>query len=60
MTNYLKHKTHCKNSLYLKCLKHGKRNCDDIELQRSIEEVSEDISKSKEQYWSFSNISGHE
>ena len=51
MTNYLKHKIHCKNSLYLKYLKHGKRNCDYIELQRSIEEVSEDISKSKEQYY---------
>ena len=38
MTNCLKH------------LKHVKRNCDYIELQRSIEEVSEDISKSKEQY----------
>ena len=51
MTNYLKHKIHCKNSLYLKYLKHGKRNCDYIELQRSIEEVSEDISKIKEQYY---------
>ena len=49
MTNYLKHKIHCKNSLYLKYLKHGKRNCDYI--QRSIEEVSEDTSKSKEQYY---------
>ena len=37
MTNCLKH------------LKHVKRNCDYIELQRSIEEVSEDISKIKEQ-----------
>ena len=51
MTNYLKHRIHSKNSLYLKYLKHGKRNCDYIELQRSIEEVSEDISKSKEQYY---------
>ena len=50
MTNYLKQKIHCKNSLYLRYLKHGKRNCDYIELQRSIEEVFEDISKSKEQY----------
>ena len=39
MTNCLKH------------LKHVKRNCDYIELQRSIEEVSEDISKIKEQYY---------
>ena len=51
MTNYLKHKTDCKNSLYLKYLKHGKRNFNYIELQRSIEEVSENISKSKEQYF---------
>ena len=51
MTNYLKHKIHCKNSLYLKYLKHGKRNCDNIKHQRSTEEVSEDISKSKEQYY---------
>ena len=51
MTNYLIHRTHCKNCFYLKYLKHGKRNCDYIELQRSIEEVSEDISKSKEQYY---------
>ena len=43
MTNYLKHKIHCKNSLYLKYLKHDKRNRDYIELQRSIEEVSVDI-----------------
>ena len=50
MTNYLKHKIHCKNSLYLKYLKHGKTNCDYTELQRSNEDVSEDISKSKEQY----------
>ena len=35
MTNYLKHKIHCKNSLYLKYLKHCKRNCDYIELKRS-------------------------
>ena len=48
---YLKGKIHCKNSLYLKYLKHGKRNYDYIELQRSIEEVSEDISKSKEKYY---------
>ena len=47
MTNYLKHKIYCKNSLYLKYLKHGKKNCDYIELQRSIEEVSEDIFKLK-------------
>ena len=51
MTNYLKHKIRCKNSLYLKYLKHDKRNRDYIELQRSIEEDSEDISKSKEQYY---------
>ena len=51
MTNYLKHKIHCQNSLYLKYLKHGKRSCDYTELQRSIQEVSEDISKSKEQYY---------
>ena len=48
MTSYLKYKIHCKNSLYLKYLNHGNRNCDYNELQRSIEEVSEDISKSKE------------
>ena len=30
MTNYLKHKIYCKN--ILKYLKHGKRNCDYIEL----------------------------
>ena len=53
MTNYLKYKIHCIKCLYLKCLKHGKRNCDYIELQRSIEEVSEDISKSKEQYYDY-------
>ena len=47
MTNYLKYKIHCK---YLKYLKHGKRNCDYIELQISIE-VSEDISKRQEQYY---------
>ena len=51
MTNYLKHKIHCKNSLYLKYLKHGKTNYNYIEHQRSIEEVSEDISKSKEHYY---------
>ena len=51
MTNYLKHKIHCKISLYIKYLKHGKRNCDYVEPQRSIDEVSEDISKSKEQYY---------
>ena len=56
MTNYLKHKIHCKNSLYIKHLKYGKRNCDYIELQRSIEEVSEDISKSKEQFFFYQNI----
>ena len=33
MTNYLKHKIHCKNSLYLKYLEHSKRNCDYIERQ---------------------------
>ena len=48
MTSYLKYKFHCIKSLYLKYLKHGNRNCDYNELQRSIEEVSEDISKSKE------------
>ena len=48
MTSYPKYKIHCKNSLYLKYLNHGNRNCDYNELQRSIEEVSEDISKSKE------------
>ena len=53
MTNYLKYKIHCKKGLYLKYLKHGKRNSDYIELQRSIEEVSEDISKSKEQYYDY-------
>ena len=54
MTNYLKYKIHCKNGIfYLKYLKHGKRNSDYIELQRSIEEVSEDISKSKEQYYDY-------
>ena len=46
-TNYLKPKINCKNNLCLKYFKHGKRNCDYIELQRSIEEVSEDISKNK-------------
>ena len=51
--NYLKYKIHCKEGHYLKYLKHGKRNCDYIELQRSIEEVSEDISKSKEQYYDY-------
>ena len=50
MTNYLKYKIHCKNSLYLNYLKHGKKNCDYIELQRSIEEVSGAIFKSKEPY----------
>ena len=43
-------KIHCKNSLYLKYLKHGKKNCDYTELQRSTEEVSAAISKSKEPY----------
>ena len=51
MKNFVKHKIHCKNSLYLKYLKRGKRNCDYIQLQRSIEEVPENISKSKEQYF---------
>ena len=49
MTNSLTYKIQWKNSIHLKYLKHGKRNCDYIELQRSIEELSEDISKSKEQ-----------
>ena len=53
MTNYLKYKIHCKKGLYLKYLKHGKRNCDHIELQTSIEEVSEDISESKKQYYDY-------
>ena len=53
MTNYLKYKLHCKNSLYLKYLKRGKSNCNYIELQRSTEEVSEDISKSKEHYYDY-------
>ena len=53
MRNYLKHKIHCRNSLYLKYLKHGNRNCDYIELQRWIKEVSEEIFKSKEQYYDF-------
>ena len=30
--NYLKYKIHCKRSIYLKYLKHGKRNCDYNEL----------------------------
>ena len=51
MTNYLKYKIHRKNSFYLKYLKHGKKNCDYIELQRSIEEVSEGKSKCKEQHY---------
>ena len=38
---------------YLNYLKHVKRNCDYVELQRSVEEVSEDISKFKEQYYDF-------
>ena len=38
---------------YLNYLKHVKRNCHYVELQRSIEEVSEDISKIKEQYYDF-------
>ena len=46
MKSYLKYKIHCKNSLYLKYLKQGKRDCDYIELQRSMDEISEDISKS--------------
>ena len=49
MSNYLKYKIHCKNSLYLKFLKHDKKNCDYIEFQRFTEEVSETISKNKEQ-----------
>ena len=53
MTNYLNYKVHCKNGLYLKYLKHGKPNYDYIELQRSIEEVFEGISKSKEQYYDY-------
>ena len=56
MTNFLKYKIHCKKSLYIKHLKHGKRNCDYIELQRSIEEVSEDISKSKERFFSIKTL----
>ena len=32
MTNYLKYNIHCKKSLYLKYLKHGKRNCDYIQF----------------------------
>ena len=51
MMNYLKYKIHSKNSLYLKYLKRGKRKYDYIKLQRSSEEVSEDIIKSKEQYY---------
>ena len=47
------YKIYCKKDLYLKYLKHGKRNCDYIELQRFIEEVSEDISRSKEQYYNY-------
>ena len=50
-TNYIKYKIHCKKSLYLKYLKHSNRNCDYIELHKSIEEFSEDISKTKEQYY---------
>ena len=56
MTNFLKYKIHCKKSLYIKHLKHGKRNCDYIELQRSIEEVSEDKSKSKERFFSIKTL----
>ena len=37
----------------MKYLKYGKRNCDYTELQKFIEEVSEDISKSKEQYYDY-------
>ena len=50
-TNYLKYKIQYKNSIHLKYLKHGRRNCDYVELQISIEELSKDISKSKEQYY---------
>ena len=52
MTIYLKYKIHCKNSLYLKYLKHGKKNCEYNELQKSSEEVSEvsAIFKIKELY----------
>ena len=53
MINYFKYKIHCKKSLYLKHLKHGKRSCDYTELQRSIEKVPKDISKSKEQYYDY-------
>ena len=53
MTNYLKYKIHCKKGLYLKYLKHGKRNCDYTELQRFTEEISKDISKSKEHYYNY-------
>ena len=56
MTNYLKHKVHCKKSLFINHLKHGKRNCDYIELQRSIEKVYEDISKSKERLISIKTL----
>ena len=31
MTSYLKYKIYCKKCLYLKHLKHGKRNCDYVE-----------------------------
>ena len=48
MTNYLKYKINCKNSLYLLYLKHSKKNCDYFEFQRSIEEISEAICKIKE------------
>lgn len=50
MINYLrlKYKIRCKNNLHLKYLKHG--NCDYNELQRFIEEVSVNTSKSKKQH----------
>ena len=38
-----------KTVFYLKYLKHDKKNCDYIEFQRFTEEVSETISKNKEQ-----------
>ena len=43
-------KIYCKRSLS-QVFKTWKRICDYIELQRLIEEVSEDISKSKEQHY---------
>lgn len=44
---------HCKNSLHLKYLKHGKKDCEYNELQKSSEEVSEAIFKIKELYHVF-------